>query len=107
MSEIGTREQFKARSMAALATVIDPELGVDVVGLGLIYDVTLDEKTGECVVTMTLTMMGCPLTDVLANGITDALTPLPGVLTVTINLVWSPAWSIARMSRAARLQLHV
>lgn len=97
---------FKEKGMAALATVIDPELGVDVVGLGLIYDVTNDE-TGHCVVTMTLTMMGCPLTDILANGITAALVALPEVNTVDINLVWSPAWSIARMSRAARLTLGV
>ena len=91
--------------MDALSKVIDPELGVDVVGLGLIYDVTLED--GECLVTMTLTMMGCPLTDVLANGITAALMPLAGVKRVKINLVWSPAWSIANMSRAARFALHV
>jgi len=97
---------FKATGMAALTHVIDPELGVDVVGLGLIYDVTLDDN-GHCVVTMTLTMMGCPLTDVLANDITAAMQALPGVQTVDINLVWSPAWSIARMSRAARLTLGV
>ncbi|MFC6295495.1 metal-sulfur cluster assembly factor [Lactiplantibacillus daoliensis] len=97
---------FKDQGMAALAQVIDPELGVDVVGLGLIYDVTLDDA-GECVVTMTLTMMGCPLTEVLANDITAALQGLPGVQHVEINLVWSPAWSIARMSRAARLTLGV
>ncbi|BDZ31812.1 metal-sulfur cluster assembly factor [Lactiplantibacillus sp. WILCCON 0030] len=97
---------FKATGMAALAKVIDPELGVDIVGLGLIYDVTNDE-TGHCVVTMTLTMMGCPLTDLLADGITTALLALPTVKTVEINLVWSPAWSIARMSRTARLTLGV
>ncbi|VDG20100.1 metal-sulfur cluster assembly factor [Lactiplantibacillus mudanjiangensis] len=97
---------FKETGIAALQDVIDPELGVDIVSLGLIYDVTNDDQ-GHCVVTMTLTMMGCPLTDVLANGITDALTALPEVKDVEINLVWEPAWSIARMSRAARLTLGV
>ncbi|MFC6180535.1 metal-sulfur cluster assembly factor [Lactiplantibacillus daowaiensis] len=97
---------FKQTGLDALKTVIDPELGVDIVSLGLIYDVTNDDQ-GHCLVTMTLTMMGCPLTDVLANGITDALKALPGVNEVEINLVWEPAWSIARMSRAARLTLGV
>ena len=106
MAVVETPANFKDQGMAALAHVIDPELGVDVVGLGLIYDVAL-AANGECLVTMTLTMMGCPLTDVLASGITNALLPLPGVQTVKINLVWSPAWSIARMSRATRFALHV
>ncbi|WP_137625335.1 metal-sulfur cluster assembly factor [Lactiplantibacillus pingfangensis] len=97
---------FKDDGMAALTQVIDPELGVDVVGLGLIYDVTNDDN-GHCVVTMTLTMMGCPLTELLADRITTALTALPEVNTVEINLVWSPVWSIAKMSRAARLTLGV
>lgn len=97
---------FKTTGLTALSTVIDPELGVDIVSLGLIYDVTNDAQ-GHCVVTMTLTMMGCPLTDILSNRIVTAMTAVTGVNSVAINLVWSPAWSIARMSREARVMLGV
>ncbi|AVK61110.1 DNA methyltransferase [Lactobacillus sp. CBA3605] len=99
-------ESFETIGLAKLATVIDPELGVDLVSLGLIYGVTTDTQ-GHCVVTMTLTMMGCPLTAVLSERITAAMVTIAGVTTVTIDLVWEPAWSIARMSRAARLTLGV
>jgi len=97
---------FKDKALEALKTVIDPELGVDIVNLGLIYDVTLND-IGEARVTMTLTIMGCPLTDELASGIAEALGDLPEVKEVVINLVWEPAWTIARMSREARLALGV
>lgn len=90
--------------LSVLEQVIDPELGVDLVNLGLIYNVEVDEQ-GTCVVTMTLTTMGCPLGDVLNDMITNAVESVDGVNKCKINIVWEPKWSIDRMSRFARISL--
>ncbi|KRM13010.1 metal-sulfur cluster assembly factor [Paucilactobacillus suebicus] len=97
---------FKERALAALENVIDPELGIDIVNLGLIYNVELDEDS-NCVVTMTLTIAGCPLTDYLNDAITEELQGFDEVKEVKINLVWEPAWSIEKMSREARMELGI
>lgn len=94
------------RVFGALEKVIDPELGIDLVNLGLIYKVKVDDN-GECTVTMTLTTMGCPLTDVLNDSITKAVNSVEGVKKCNINLVWEPAWDISRLSRFARLALGI
>lgn len=90
--------------MGALEQVIDPELGIDLVNLGLIYDVQVDEED-HCIITMTLTTMGCPLGDFLNEAITKAATSVDGVNDCKINLVWEPAWGIDRMSRFAKIAL--
>ncbi|MFC6170282.1 metal-sulfur cluster assembly factor [Loigolactobacillus jiayinensis] len=93
------------RMLDALNTVIDPELGCDVVNLGLIYGLSMVDHVAT--VTMTLTTMGCPISDVLEQMIDNALTALPEVTSVQINLVWEPAWNIDKMSRYARIALGV
>ena len=90
--------------MGALEKVIDPELGIDLVNLGLIYDVQVDDA-GHCTITMTLTTMGCPLGDFLNDAITEAATSVEGVKDCKINLVWEPVWGIDRMSRFAKTAL--
>ena len=90
--------------MGALEKVIDPELGIDLVNLGLIYDVQVDDA-GHCTTTMTLTTMGCPLGDFLNDAITEAATSVEGVKDCKINLVWEPVWGIDRMSRFAKIAL--
>lgn len=92
--------------MDALEDVIDPELGIDLVNLGLIYDVKVDDK-GICTVTMTLTTMGCPLGNLLNESITKAVTSVDGVNECKINLVWEPVWDISRMSRFAKIALGI
>lgn len=82
------------------------KLGVDIVNLGLIYNVELDDQ-GVCLVTMTLTIAGCPLTDYLDQAIKDELSGFDEVNRVDINLVWEPAWSMDKMSREARLELGI
>lgn len=91
------------RMIDALQSVIDPELGVDLVNLGLIYGMSLTD--GVVTVRMTLTTMGCPITQVLSNMIESALEKLPEIKSVKIDLVWEPAWSPQRMSRYARMAL--
>ena len=76
---------------ALLNTVLDPELGIGVVDLGLIYDV--EEKDGHIVVTMTLTSMGCPVGPSLMNSVQTEMERYLGAEDVTVNLVWEPVWS--------------
>ena len=85
----------------ALEKVLDPELGVDVVGLGLIYNVEVEENK-SVTVTMTLTTPGCPLHDTLTNGVKMAVQSLPNVADVTVNLVWEPEWTPEKMSPKVR-----
>ena len=92
--------------LAALEDVIDPELGIDMVNLGLIYKINVDDK-GNCVITMTLTTMGCPIGNLLADSISEAVTSVEGVNTCDIDLVWEPAWSIDWMSRFAKVALGI
>ncbi|BCX29704.1 metal-sulfur cluster assembly factor [Latilactobacillus curvatus] len=99
-------EDLKERILAALETVIDPELGIDIVNLGLVYGLNLDEN-GLCTIDMTLTTMGCPLTDVLTDSIHQAMGKIPEVNEVKVNLVWYPAWDTSKMSRYARIALGI
>lgn len=94
-------ETIKNDIIAQLATVIDPELNVDVVNLGLIYEIDLDED-GICLINMTLTTPACPLTEVLISGITKAVKKVDEVKNVDVEFVWYPVWSPDRMSDAAK-----
>lgn len=80
----------------ALKKVIDPELGVSIVDLGLIYDVRYEGGVAE--VEMTLTSPGCPLAPVIDRKIKDALKEVPEVKELTVELVWDPPWSKDLMS---------
>ena len=73
-----------------LATILDPEVGLDIVTLGLVYDVTVHQ--GNVTVTFTLTNPGCPLRAVMTESIRAAVYALPGVDHVHTNLVWEPRW---------------
>lgn len=89
---------------AALYEVEDPELGVNVVDLGLVYDVAVDGR--DVTVTMTLTTPGCPLHDMLADAVDQAVRMLvPGVGAVRVALVWDPPWQPEMISAAGRREL--
>ena len=87
-----------------LKNVYDPEIGINIVDLGLIYDVDVADE-GDVLITMTLTSLGCPLGPVIVQEATNALADLPGLGTVDVKLVWSPAWAPERMSEEARAKL--
>jgi len=86
-----------------LKKVIDPELGINIVDLGLIYDVKVRE--GEVNVLMTLTFPGCPLGSAIHNEINDKLKKLKGVKKVNLRLTFDPPWDFSKVSEEARLQL--
>ncbi|MEW9501614.1 metal-sulfur cluster assembly factor [Jeotgalibacillus marinus] len=99
-------KDVKESLMGALEQVIDPELGIDIVNLGLVYDVDMDD-TGATEVKMTLTSMGCPLAPVIVDQVKAALADIPEVKEVDVNIVWSPPWSRDNMSRYAKIALGI
>lgn len=99
-------EDMKENILGALENVIDPELGIDIVNLGLVYDVDLDEE-GTCKITMTLTSMGCPLGPVIVDQVNTALSELPEIKKVDVNIVWQPPWNKDMMSRYAKMALGI
>lgn len=97
--------QIKEKIFESLESVIDPELGIDIINLGLVYEIRFDE--GKTEIDMTLTTMGCPLADLITDQIYDVVGSLEEVTEVDVRLVWSPAWTIDKMSRYARIALGI
>jgi metal-sulfur cluster biosynthetic enzyme len=83
--------------------VIDPEIGVNVVDLGLVYGVEVKEGLAE--VTMTLTTPMCPLGPYIDQEVRSALAEVPGITGANVNLVWQPPWDPSKMSEDAKLEL--
>ncbi len=83
--------------------VIDPEIGINIVDLGLVYDVKIEDSTAE--ITMTLTTPMCPLGPYIDSEVRTALQGLPGVEDTKVNLVWTPPWDPSKMSEEAKLEL--
>jgi len=84
-----------AKVRAALRRVADPEIGVDVVSLGLIYDISVEK--GSVAVTMTLTTPACPLAPVIAERVRHAAASLQGVAAVTVDFTFDPPWNPSMM----------
>ncbi len=103
---MGTTAMETTRSLIheALRNVYDPELGVNVVDLGLIYDVNVNEE-GHVTITMTLTTPGCPMHESLGEGVRVALQDIPGITSGEIRLVWDPPWDPSRMTVEGRRML--
>lgn len=103
---MATREEIKDEVMAALKTVNDPELGIDIVNLGLVYEVDVDEAH-NVKVDFTLTTMGCPIGPMIDEQIKDATSYIEGIGDVSTELVMYPPWSVEKMSDLARSALGV
>lgn len=98
------REATRARIYEALHDVLDPELGVNVVDLGLVYGVQVRED-GTITVTMTLTTPGCPMHESLAEAVAQALGRVPGVTGGDLELVWNPPWDPSMMTAQGKALL--
>jgi metal-sulfur cluster biosynthetic enzyme len=95
------KEETQSLILEALHNVYDPELGVNVVDLGLIYNVDVDEH-GHVTIDMTLTTPGCPMHESLAEGVGAALQGIPGLVDGEIRLIWNPPWDPSRMTEEGR-----
>ena len=93
----------KEEVIEALRAVEDPELGMDIVDLGLLYDVELEN--GSVKVIHSLTSMGCPVGPMIQEEIHNVTAALPGVENVEVELVWDPPWSPEKMSDDAKFIL--
>lgn len=90
--------------IAALETVYDPEIPVNLYELGLIYDITI-AKDGSVDIEMSLTAPGCPVAGEMPGEVAEAVAAVPGIGEVAVRLVWDPPWTPERMSEDARLAL--
>ena len=99
-------DQLKDDLVAAIKTVFDPEIPVDIYELGLIYRLDVDDAR-NIEVDMTLTAPGCPVAGDMPGWVHNAISAVPGVGVVKVNLVFDPPWDPSRMSDEARLALNM
>lgn len=98
------KEALQELVVAALKTIFDPEIPVNIYDLGLIYDVAIDDDK-HVHIQMTLTSPGCPVAQTFPGTVETTVAQLEEVESCTVELVWDPPWSQERMSEAARVEL--
>jgi FeS assembly SUF system protein len=97
-------DALKPAILDAIRTVFDPEIPVNILELGLVYDVLVDAD-GVAGIRMTLTAPGCPAAQSLPVEVAQKVKAVPGVTDARVDVVWDPPWTKDRMSEAAKLQL--
>ncbi len=100
---MNTEPVTESRVLEALREVVDPEMGIDIVALGLIYDVAI--QGGRVEVKMTLTMPGCPMHESITGGARLALLNLEGVEDACVELVWDPPWHPGMMEQETQARI--
>ncbi|MBI2028859.1 metal-sulfur cluster assembly factor [Candidatus Gottesmanbacteria bacterium] len=96
-------KQLKEKIINILKQIPDPELGISIWDLGLIYDIKIVK--GKVEILMTLTTMGCPLFSQIADPVKTEIEKMPEVESVYIDLTFEPPWTPEKMSKDARIQL--
>ena len=96
--------ELEAGIIKALKNVYDPEIPVDIYELGLIYSLNVDPLAGHADIEMTLTAPGCPVAGSMPEWVENAARSVPGIESVTDDLVWEPPWSPEKMSMRAKLE---
>lgn len=100
-------QELVDRIYEVLEEVVDPELGIDIVNLGLIYEVDVNEEK-EALIKMTMTSMGCPMAgQILADSKMKLSMNIKELTNIQIDLVWSPPWGKEQMSRYAKIALGI
>lgn len=97
-------EALRELVIAALKTVHDPEIPLNIYDLGLIYNVEISQQ-GEAEIAMTLTAPGCPVADMIVRDVAHKVGAVEGICKAHVKLVWDPPWTKARMSEEALLEL--
>jgi FeS assembly SUF system protein len=97
-------DRLTADIVAALKTVFDPEIPADIYELGLIYRIDIDDDR-NIAIDMTLTAPGCPVAGEMPGWVENAVSLVPGVGNVAVNMVFDPPWDPSRMSDEARVAL--
>lgn len=92
--------------VSVLETIYDPEIELDIYNLGLVYEIHLDEA-GFCKIIMTFTDSGCSCADTLPGELIAALKTIDGIEDAQVEIVWSPAWKMTRISRLGRITLGI
>ena len=103
--DMATREEIEEQVVAALKTVNDPELGIDIYHLGLVYDILINEENNDVKVEFTLTTMGCPIGPMIDEEIKAATKEIEGIGEVTTELVMYPPWTPEKMDPLAKSAL--
>ena len=96
---------LKDKVIAEIKKIYDHEIPVNIYELGLIYDVSINEKIVK--VKMTLTSPNCPVAESLPKEVKDSIIEIDGVDKVDLDLVWEPPWDKSMMSEAAKLELNL
>ena len=104
VADAARTEALKPAILDAIRTVFDPEIPVNIMELGLVYDVWVD-AAGVAGIRMTLTAPGCPAAQSLPVEVARKVKAVPGVADAKVDVVWDPPWTKDRMSDAAKLQL--
>jgi metal-sulfur cluster biosynthetic enzyme len=91
--------------LETIKQIIDPEIGINIVDMGLIYGVDINDTTVD--ITMTLTRPGCPAGGQIVNGTQQVTQQMDGVEEVNVNVIWDPRWSMELMSEDAKDELGI
>jgi|TARA_X000001036_G_scaffold129597_1_gene122554 FeS assembly SUF system protein len=97
---------LKEKIVSEIKKIYDPEIPVNIYELGLIYDISVNDKK-EVHIKMTLTSPNCPVAESLPQEVKDSVKQLNGIEKVELDLVWDPPWDKSMMSEAAKLELNL
>lgn len=104
MEHLNDQDKKEMMIYEALKTVIDPELGISIIDMGLVYHISYEESQVNIV--MTLSSKGCPMGELILNNVEDTIKELLPEVKTDIRLVWEPAWNSAFITPAGRQALE-